>query len=387
LTKYAARSPEQISLEIAEDIGRYKESFRNAFFEAYQGYERLRQERQKQCLVHVYVCFLRSSVTQGLPMFRIDLYDEGGIVDLESSAADWDVPFSESIRQDLPVVREVYSADKAHNLLAEKLMRREAEALYGAVAAHMPAIVEESRLRVSQDVMWHYGEYLDRCGLIPLAQEAHMESADMGHGAGDDALANGTLAAPLPFLDAEIIARRMAAKKDRALSVASVAAINGTAYTFRRMRILDGTLSAIVPDSFEEMAPEEARLKYPSELRPQCILASEDGESNIAFNLFDYPATADQIGEKLGDTKEALKRMNPAYVIMSDGVETLENAKMGYFDFKSYAFDRDAYNLVFVTSAHGSHLMGTFNCPFELYKDWKRIALRMILSIQETGDE
>ena len=187
----------------------------------------------------------------------------------------------------------------------------------------------------------------------------------------------------MPFMDTQIIKRRVAAKKNRTLDTAQTVDISGVSYGLRRMTILEGAVSVIVPDCFTEMERIAAEMKYPSAYRPQHILTADDGAISFAFNLLDQPLAKNQTDEKPGELKAAIKRMNPASIFLTEKVEILGDRKAGYFDYKSYALDQDIYSLVFVTDIYDLLLLGMFNCPFEQYKDWKRLVVRMVLSIEE----
>ena len=189
----------------------------------------------------------------------------------------------------------------------------------------------------------------------------------------------------MSYTDVQIVPKRIAAKKNRAINISNTVEINGVSYSFNRVHILNDAVSVIVPEQFGEMTEEAAKLKYPSEHRPQCIYTTNDGSINIAFDLPDYPLEKSQIEEKISEWKLAIKRVNPAYVFYIEKIEILENTKIGYFDFKSYPLDQDLYSLIFITSIGGKLLLGTFNCPFVQYRDWKRLAVQMILSIEDTA--
>ena len=187
----------------------------------------------------------------------------------------------------------------------------------------------------------------------------------------------------MPFMDTQIIPRRIAAKKRRALDISNTVVIDGISYGFQRVLILDDAVSIIVPDSFNEMTAEAAKLKYPSEYRPQYILTSDDGLLNMAFSLLDYPLANSQIDEKVGELRTGIKRINPAFVFLTEKVETLHDRRIGCFDYNSYAFDGDAYHLMFVTNIDNNMLLGTFNCPIEQCQEWKTLVAQMALSIED----
>ena len=169
---FEARNSEQIGAGIAQNMDSYMAGFDKAFSKALETYRQLQEESLKPDLRHVYVCFLRSSISQQLPLLRIDIYGDTGIEDLDECSADWDVPFSKEMYRRMPLIDERFPADKGHNHAAEKVWDEEAELFFVALKGHMPKITEESRKQLPPEVAWHYGEYMDLCGPIADGQPA-----------------------------------------------------------------------------------------------------------------------------------------------------------------------------------------------------------------------
>ena len=160
------KNADQLSGEIAENIKRYRDGFDKAFSAAFSAYEKLREEKQKKEIRHVYICYLRSSVTQALPLFRIDLYDEADTEDIDDCAVDWDVPFSSTLYKEFPLIAVASTGDAKRILLAEQLMFEEAERFFSAMKDYMSTIIDGSWRQMLPDVQWHYGEYLDSCDAV-----------------------------------------------------------------------------------------------------------------------------------------------------------------------------------------------------------------------------
>lgn len=166
LTTYQSLSAEQISDVVEKDIKFYKESFTAAFSKVLNAYQKKKDVSDKTDLKHIYICLLRSSITQNLPLFRIDLYNESETEDMDECTVDWDVVFTDQLYARIPKVKENLHTDKENNMLAEKYWHEEAEIFFRTIKDYLPKIIESCKQSVSADMQWHYGEYLDQCELI-----------------------------------------------------------------------------------------------------------------------------------------------------------------------------------------------------------------------------
>ena len=171
LKTYQPLHAEEINAGIRQDVESYIAGFDRAFSSALFAYQKLQEESRKSDLKYVYICFLRSSISQHLPLYRINLYDEADVEDWDGCFADWDVPYAEAMRQRLPFVAESLDADKAYNLRAESLRREEAELFFEALKDYMPVVIGENRWRVPPGVLWFYGEYFDLCELVEWGED------------------------------------------------------------------------------------------------------------------------------------------------------------------------------------------------------------------------
>ena len=155
---------------------------------------------------------------------------------------------------------------------------------------------------------------------------------------------------------------------------------------FSEREIIEGRLYMTIPSDFGLMPPELARVKYPSENRPDIIFSDEEGAISINFSL-----TGDKLqNEDIEDAKDYLQqvvlKMNPSSRILSS--EIIEDeTRIGYFDFISPAIDGEIYNLMFIFSLDGQFILGTFNCMDMDKAQWLEIAVQMIHSIRITEDK
>lgn len=65
-------------------------------------------------------------------------------------------------------------------------------------------------------------------------------------------------------------------------------------------------------------------------------------------------------------SREALKRLNPAFVFYESGVDK-RHVPVGWFEFKSYGLDTDVYNLMFVSRIGGRCCMVFLTVTTKMY--------------------
>lgn len=159
-------------------------------------------------------------------------------------------------------------------------------------------------------------------------------------------------------------------------------------YEFELRSFFDDKLMVYIPKDFEEMPERLKQLKYPSNQRPEIIQSDESGSTNIMLNRVDQDLKDEWVKELTDGMKAMLKRMNPAYVFYSEGMEQVEGKNFGYFEFKSPAIDDFLYNLMFFFEFEEKTVMGTFCCLYKNYADWREIAFQIFKNISVVkGDE
>jgi len=183
-------------------------------------------------------------------------------------------------------------------------------------------------------------------------------------------------------LDEKILSLRNQQQKNQNSNIETGAFINYSLVKFIEAEALDSQFTVLIPSNFVEMSLEQARMKYPSELRPQCIKTSPDTSVNLGLNLIDYPATEESLAFDINEMKNALKSTNPSIEFYESGIEQLEDFKLAWFEFKSFAIGGQMFNIMFTAPANGQMLQGVFNCLFEQYDMWQKPALQMIRSIR-----
>ena len=153
-------------------------------------------------------------------------------------------------------------------------------------------------------------------------------------------------------------------------------------YEFKERGLFDNTLKIQIPTNFIDMPDEIARVKYPSSDRPQIIKTDDTGSVNITTNLVPQNIEDQQIPEVKEGIKEILKRLNPSYLFLEEGVETIEEKTVGFFEFKSPTVDDPLFNVMFFIKLNHNVMIGIFNCPYSQHRAWRPIARQIMQSIR-----
>lgn len=185
----------------------------------------------------------------------------------------------------------------------------------------------------------------------------------------------------MDFLDEEIIEFRKNAKKSKYNSLKTGMYVKDRLIHFKETQVLDDKVSVILPEGFTDMPYEIAKMKYPSEQRPQIIKTSDDGTVNFTFSLYDVDFNENQIEDALGQFKGVIRKVNPAFIFYDFTVET-EKA-LGWFDFKSYGLDEQIYNVVYLTPIEGKLMHGIFNCLYRDILEWKEAVRQIMMSVTD----
>ena len=188
------------------------------------------------------------------------------------------------------------------------------------------------------------------------------------------------------FFDEKILEYRRHARNEKYSTLETGMYIKNELVRFERKEMFQGKLGVMLPESFVTLPAKLARIKYSSQLRPQVIRTSRDTTVNIGMSLTDIGIEEEHIKELRDQSREALKRLNPAFVFYESGVDK-RHVPVGWFEFKSYGLDTDVYNLMFVSRIGGKMLHGIFNCDYEDVLEWREAARQMMYSILDLSEE
>ncbi len=184
------------------------------------------------------------------------------------------------------------------------------------------------------------------------------------------------------YLDEEMLEKREELRKKQYCSLESGYYINGKIICFRKEEILD-CFFMYLPDNMGIMPEGIAKIKYPSEFRPQFMLTTADLDVNMGFNLFGRqfePAETEALCLRM---EAAIKRDRPDCRFF--GCNKMERIAGYWFAFRSHAMDGDLYNMMLVTPVEKYTVMVNFNCPYADYKAWGKAVVLMWETIQSVG--
>ncbi len=185
----------------------------------------------------------------------------------------------------------------------------------------------------------------------------------------------------MDFLDEEIMEFRKSAKKSKYNSLETGMYIKDRLIRFKETQILSDKVSVMLPEGFVEMPQRIAKIKYPSEQRPQVIMTSDDGTVNFTFSLYDTEFNERQIEDALGQFKAVIRKVNPAFIFYDFVVES--DKALGWFDFKSYGLDEQIYNVMYLLPVEGKLMHGIFNCLYRDILEWKEPVHQIMMSVTD----
>lgn len=191
----------------------------------------------------------------------------------------------------------------------------------------------------------------------------------------------------MDYLDEQIIELRRKKKAEEANIHEEGVPIKGDLITFQEMLLFHEKMSIWLPESFVDMPQKIARLKYPSEQRPQIIKTDLLGSTNFAFNLFDQAIKPNQMESAADGMRTILKKVNPANIFYENATEPLGETMLSWFEFKGHAMDTQIYYIMFLTSIGGNLMQGVFNCIIADMEEWRKPAFQVIRSIQDKSRE
>lgn len=144
-----------------------------------------------------------------------------------------------------------------------------------------------------------------------------------------------------------------------------------------RKNIPELKLSIEIPQAFTPMPDDMAKIKYPSENRPQVIYSDERGKASLGVSNGRHALPAD----KLDVAKDATLKMLSNYKPQAESV-TVDGHKAWLITFRSQAADTDILNMLLVTSENDKAVQAAFNMTKDLVGQYQEAARASLLSIK-----
>lgn len=181
------------------------------------------------------------------------------------------------------------------------------------------------------------------------------------------------------YLDEIIIKEREELKKEKYSSIKAGMYIKGKIIHFERKKLLDRFL-IYLPDMVRKMPSDLARIKYPSEFRPNLIYSTLNLNVNMGFSLLqklqvsNIEMLVDRMMKSIADANPEFRFFECKKMKKQDGM---------YFAFRSRAMDSPIYNMMLLTPLGEDVLLGNFNCLYSECQEWKRLVLPVWESVKE----
>lgn len=125
--------------------------------------------------------------------------------------------------------------------------------------------------------------------------------------------------------------------------------------------VFEDLLKVYIPEKFVRSSLMEAKIKYPSEQRPQLIYRNTRDTINIGFSLIEQTVPDEHIVDMKDVMRDAYLQVNPVSNILDQGLEIIGDRPLAYYTFDSFAIGGQIYNCVFITRLNDYLLIGTMN--------------------------
>lgn len=186
------------------------------------------------------------------------------------------------------------------------------------------------------------------------------------------------------YKDEEIIKKRVDKKKQKYNSLEQGIYRKGKLVHFESYQVLH-SFSIMLPEDWKQMPEEFARIKYPTEFRPQCILTSKELSVNMGFSMFPHELQINETKKMTERVMETIARENPGFQFFK--FARIEKIKGYWFSFRSHSMDSDLFNQMLIAPVNGTIMMANFNCLYQEYTEWEQAVLLIWESIEELKEE
>lgn len=181
------------------------------------------------------------------------------------------------------------------------------------------------------------------------------------------------------FLDEDILKKRELIKSRKYTTLEDGYYIQGKIVTFERKELL-GKFSICLPDMMRDMPEPFARIKYPSEFRPDIIFTTLDLSVNMGFSILRNNLQTKEVDQVTDRMMRTIHRANPTFLFYQ--IENIEATKAAWFSFRGRSLDSDLYHMMMITPIGDELVFGVFNCIYQYYQEWKQAVLPMWESVE-----
>ncbi|WP_010495298.1 hypothetical protein [Paenibacillus elgii] len=159
-------------------------------------------------------------------------------------------------------------------------------------------------------------------------------------------------------------------------------ALDDETITFSKTEVILGQVFMFVPDSFEPMPEDYAKIKYPADRRPKLIYTDPTLEINLTVNPTANRMVNDEMDTFVKDLSFMIRRMQPNAKWIGEGVREVGGRKMGFYEFSVPVLDGVMYNGIFFIELDGKGVFFGLNCMEKYTEQWRPIAHGIMDALQ-----
>lgn len=159
--------------------------------------------------------------------------------------------------------------------------------------------------------------------------------------------------------------------------------MSGQSVNVYARNVLNNTVNISMPEDFILMDANTLSSKYPPSNKPSEVYTNAEATVNIAFKRTEQQLSKESsfVGGK--ELENQLVNSGKVQLVKSEQIKSVNN-NIYVFSFYSDAIDTKVYNIMFVFSAKGKMIVGSFNCTYALQSQWQQTAYKIIHSIKST---
>lgn len=188
----------------------------------------------------------------------------------------------------------------------------------------------------------------------------------------------------MQYTDEEILKKRDEKKKQEPRKLEQGMFMQGEKMDFAKQELFERYL-ILIPAIWKLMPDELARVKYPSQFRPQMIFTSQDLSVNMGFSTFLQEQPDSTAENMIKGVIETMFQENSNLMFIKSG--ELEETEGYWFAYRSHAMDSDLFNQLCITVIGKTIVMSSFNCLYQQREEWEEIVPMMWESIVELKKE
>ncbi len=157
--------------------------------------------------------------------------------------------------------------------------------------------------------------------------------------------------------------------------------------TVRRVSLLEGKCSILLPESMTDMGEMERMVKYRNRNKPLLIKTDEMGDATIIFHMLPKEEKGRMdIGKELEEIRGKMRRIWKQNVFYDTGKVLAGELQVAWMDFRTFCLDGSLYCLLFLFEAGELTVLGNFHCSFPKYDMWKPVILKLLTTIETDAE-